>query len=59
MQIPSIPELEVTAVPIAVFILLLIALAGLVIEALYWLKRKLIAECRRDVHDFVQGNRQS
>lgn len=44
MQFPSIPELEVSAVQIAVFILLIIALAGMIVEAGFWLRRKWIAE---------------
>ena len=38
MQVPSIPELEVLAVQVAVFILLLFALAGLVVKEYYRLK---------------------
>jgi uncharacterized protein YneF (UPF0154 family) len=44
VQAPSIPELEVTAVQLAVFILLIVALAGLIVEAGFWLKRKWIEE---------------
>jgi hypothetical protein len=56
-QISSIPELEVKAVQLAVFILLLIALAGLIIEAGFWLERKWMDEHTRThatYHDLVR-----
>lgn len=56
-HIPSVPELEVKAVQIAVFILLLIALAGLIIEAGFWLERKWIDERARIHANAIMGSR--
>jgi hypothetical protein len=47
VHIPPIPELEVLAVQIFLFIMLLLALAGLIMREYYRLKRKLIAERRK------------
>jgi hypothetical protein len=45
--IPPIPELEVLAVNIFLFLMLLFALFGLLVREWYRLKRKWIAERRR------------
>lgn len=47
MHIPQIPELEVLAVQIFLFLMLLIALAGLLVREWYRLKRKWIEERRK------------
>jgi hypothetical protein len=46
-RIPSIPELEVLAVQIFLFLMLIFALAGLLVREFYRLKRKWIAERRK------------
>ena len=47
MQLPLVPELEALAVEIVVFILLIFALAGLLVEHYYRLKRKWLKERNR------------
>lgn len=47
MHIPPVPELEVLAVQIFLFLMLIFALAGLLMREWYRLKRKWIEERRK------------